>query len=54
MSLNAWPVGGGTVRRCDLVGVGMTLLEYVTVCGLGKALRSLMLKLRPVQQTVSS
>jgi hypothetical protein len=25
MYLNAWPIGSGTIRRCSLVGQGMSL-----------------------------
>ena len=25
MCLNAWPIGSGTIRRCGLVGVGVSL-----------------------------
>ena len=35
MCLNVWPIGSGTIRRCSLVGVGMTLLEEVCHCGGG-------------------
>ena len=27
--------GSGTIRKCHLVGVGMTLLEEVCYCGVG-------------------
>jgi hypothetical protein len=27
--------GSGTIRRCDLVGVGVALLEKVSHCGSG-------------------
>lgn len=29
MCLNAWPIVGGTIRRCDFVEVGVALLEAV-------------------------
>jgi hypothetical protein len=30
-SLNVWPIGGDTIRRCGFVGVGVVLSkEYVT------------------------
>ena len=32
MCLNAWPIGSGTIRRCDLVGAGMALLEEAHHC----------------------
>ena len=28
-------IGSGTIRRCDFVGTGMTLLEEVCHCGAG-------------------
>ena len=31
----AWPMRGGTIRRCGLVGVGMALLEEIGHCGGG-------------------
>ena len=33
MSVNAWPMGTSTIRRCVLVGVGVVLLEAVCHCG---------------------
>jgi hypothetical protein len=33
MYLNAWPIGSGTILKCDLVGVGVALLEEVCHCG---------------------
>lgn len=27
--LNAWPIGSGAIRRCDLVGAGVAFLEEV-------------------------
>ena len=33
--LNMLGPGSGTIRKCDLVGVGMTLLEEVCYCGVG-------------------
>jgi hypothetical protein len=35
MCLNAWPIGRGTIRRCDLVGVGVALLEELCHCCVG-------------------
>ena len=35
MCLTAWPIGSGTIRRCGLVGVGVTLLQEVCHCGGG-------------------
>lgn len=35
MYLNAWPIVGGTVRRCSLAGVGVAFLEEVCHCGDG-------------------
>jgi hypothetical protein len=52
MCLNAWLIWSGTIRTCDLVGVGVALLEKVCHCG-SRALRSPMLKLCPVWNTVS-
>lgn len=40
------PLGSSTIRRCGLVGLGVTLLEKVITAG--QALRSQMLKLDPV------
>ena len=31
--LNAWPIGSGAVRRCDLVGKAMALMMEVCHCG---------------------
>jgi hypothetical protein len=31
--LDAWPIGSGTIRRCGLVGVGVTLFDEVCHCG---------------------
>ena len=39
------PIGSSTIRRCGLVGVGVTLED---VCHWGWALRSQMLKAGPV------
>ena len=39
MCLNAWPMGSGTIRRCGLIGGGMTFLEEVCHCR-GRVLRS--------------
>ena len=33
--LNMLGLGSGTFRRCDLVGVGVALLEEVSHCGCG-------------------
>jgi hypothetical protein len=33
MGLNAWPMGNVTIRRCGLIGGGVTLLEKVCHCG---------------------
>lgn len=33
--LNVWPMGGGTVRRCGLIGGDGALLEDVCHCGGG-------------------
>lgn len=35
MCLTGWPTGSGTFRKCDLVGVDMTLLEEVCHVGAG-------------------
>ena len=35
MCFNVWPIGGGTIRRYGLVGVGVALLEEVCHCGGG-------------------
>ena len=35
MCLNACHIGSGTIRRCDLIGVGMALLEKICPCGVG-------------------
>ena len=43
MGLNVWPIESGTIWRCDLGGVDVTLLEEVCHCG--QALKSPMLKL---------
>ena len=43
LCLNAWPIGGGTIGRCGLVGVSMALLEEVCHCA--RALRSHVFKL---------
>ena len=32
MCLNAWLIGSSTIRRCDLVGVGVALLEVGFYC----------------------
>ena len=32
MCLNAWLIGSSTIRRCDLVGVDVALLEVVFYC----------------------
>jgi len=32
MYVNAWPIGSGTIRRCDLVGVYTALLKKVCHC----------------------
>ena len=32
MCLSAWPIGNDTIRRYDLVGVGVPLLEEVCHC----------------------
>jgi hypothetical protein len=32
MCLNAWPIGSGIIRRGDLVGIGMALLEEAFHC----------------------
>lgn len=42
----AWPLGSGTIWRCDLIEVGMALLEEL--CYYRWALRPPMHKLRPV------
>ena len=28
-----WPMGGGTIKRCGLVGIGVALLKEVCHCG---------------------
>jgi hypothetical protein len=35
MRTNAWPTGSGTTGRCDLVGVGVVLLEECVTVGAG-------------------
>ena len=35
LCLNAWPTASDTMRRCDLVEVGVVLLEEVCHCGSG-------------------
>ena len=35
MCLNAWPTGSGTIRRRDLVGVDVALVEYMCDSGHG-------------------
>jgi hypothetical protein len=30
--LNAWPTGSDTIRRCELIGIGIDLLEEVCHC----------------------
>ena len=30
--VSGWPIGSGTIRRCGLVGVGVSLLEEVYHC----------------------
>ena len=35
MCLNAWPTGSDTIKRCDLVKIGVALLEEVCCCGVG-------------------
>ena len=49
--LNSWPIGSGTIKRCDLVGIGMALLKKCVTVGVGIAIS--MLKLYPVWCTVS-
>ena len=43
MCLNAWPIGSGTIRKCCLAGVGVALLEKVSLWR--QALRSQVLSL---------
>ena len=35
MCENAWPIGSGTIRRCGVIGVNMTLLKKKFTRGLG-------------------
>jgi hypothetical protein len=35
MCLNAWPIESSTIRRCDLLGVDVALLEEVCHYGGG-------------------
>ena len=35
MCLNACPIGSGTIRRCDPIGVGVIYLEDMCHCGGG-------------------
>jgi hypothetical protein len=51
MCLNAWAIGTGTIWRWVLIGIGMALLEEVSLWGW--ALRSPMLKLCPVWNPAS-
>jgi hypothetical protein len=52
--LMCWPIRNGSIRRCDLVGIGVILMEEACHCGvMGQALRSPMLELCPVWYTVS-
>ena len=51
--LNVWPMGSGSTRRCDLVGIGMTLLEEVCQCSSG-LWGLLVIKLHPIQKKASS
>jgi hypothetical protein len=32
MYLNTWPIGSGTIRRCCLIGISVTLLKDVCHC----------------------
>ena len=52
MYLNAWPTESGTIRRCGLVGIGVTLLKEVCYC-VGWLCCLLVLKLYPVPKEAS-
>ena len=43
----AWPIGSSTIGWCELVALGVALLEEVYHCGVGFEV-SYMLKLHPV------
>jgi hypothetical protein len=49
MCLNTWPIENGIIRRDDLIGVGVALLEEVCHCG--DKLLGLMLQIHPVWHT---